>query len=199
MLVFIFLPIVGAIIGWITNIIALRLLFRPLHPLAIPLINFNFQGLIPRRKRELARSIGDIIEKELFSKKDIINQVNYNAMQKEMLNATETIIKKWSEEKLSNFIPARIKTAIREHVTDLVKKEISAHLRKVMEDMVNKAWDEIEVSEMIEDKLNNISIERVEQMILFVASRELKHIEYLGAVLGFIIGFVQAFVVYFIG
>ncbi|PKM83826.1 MAG: DUF445 domain-containing protein [Firmicutes bacterium HGW-Firmicutes-13] len=196
MFAYLLLPLIGALIGWITNIIALRLLFRPLHPLVIPVINYRFQGLIPRRRRELSRSIGDIIEKELLSRKDILEQVNYDAMQEELLSAAEVIIKKWTEEKLSPLIPFKIKEVIKDFVTDLVKKEIMFHLRTVMRNMIDSAWDEVKVSEIVEEKLNRLSIERVEQMIIFVASRELKHIEYLGAILGFLIGMVQALIVY---
>ncbi len=196
MYLFIFLPVIGGLIGWLTNIIALRLLFRPLTPVAIPFTSYSFQGLIPKRKLALSRSIGDIVEKELLSRKDILQQVNYDSMEREVLSATERIIKGWTEEKLTNLIPPGIKKILHEYITDLVKKELSIHVKVIMKDMVHKAWDKVNISQMVEDKMNKLSLERVEQMIIFVASRELKHIEYLGAALGFFIGLVQAGVVY---
>lgn len=196
MYLFIFLPVIGGLIGWLTNIIALRLLFRPLTPVAIPFTSYSFQGLIPKRKLALSRSIGDIVEKELLSRKDILQQVNYDSMEREVLSATERIIKGWTEEKLTNLIPPGIKKILHEYITDLVKKELSIHVKVIMRDMVHKAWDKVNISQMVEDKMNKLSLERVEQMIIFVASRELKHIEYLGAALGFFIGLVQAGVVY---
>lgn len=198
MYVFIFLPVIGAMIGWVTNIIALRLLFRPMKPVVIPYLNFRIQGLIPKRKLALSRSIGDIVEKELLSRKDILGQVNYDSMEKEVLSATERIIKGWTEEKLSSLIPSGIKKMIHDFLTEQVKIELSIHVEAIMRDVVNKAWDEVNVSEMVENKMNRLSLERVEQMVIFIASRELKHIEYLGAVLGFVIGIVQAAVVYFL-
>jgi len=51
---------------------------------------------------------------------------------------------------------------------------------------------------IVEDRINGFSLERLEQMIMEVSSRELKHIEILGGVLGFLIGLVQALVIYFI-
>ncbi len=196
MYVFIFLPVIGAMIGWITNIIALRLLFRPMKPVVIPYLNFRIQGLIPKRKMALSRSIGDIVEKELLSRRDILGQVNYDSMEREVLSATDRIIKGWTEEKLSSLIPSGIRKIIHDFLTDQVKKELNIHVKAIMRDVVNKAWDEVNVSEMVESKMNRLSLERVEQMVIFIASRELKHIEYLGAVLGFVIGIVQAAVVY---
>ncbi|UNC92653.1 DUF445 domain-containing protein [Candidatus Contubernalis alkaliaceticus] len=196
MYLFIFLPVIGGLIGWLTNIIALRLLFRPLTPVTIPFSKYSFQGLIPKRKLALSRSIGDIVEKELLSRRDILQQVNYDSMEREVLSASERIIKGWTEEKLTNFIPPGIKKILHEYIADLVKKELSIHVKVIMRDMIHKAWDEVNISKMVEDKMNKLSLERVEQMIIFIASKELKHIEYLGAALGFFIGIVQAGVVY---
>ncbi len=198
MYIFVFLPVIGALIGWITNIIALRLLFRPLNPVVVPFFNFRIQGLIPKRKLALSRSIGDIVEKELLSRKDILEQVNYDSMEREVLSASERIIKGWTEEKLTSIIPPGIKKIIHEFLTDLVKKELSIHVKIIMRDVVSKAWDEVKISEMVEGKMNKLSLERVEQMVIFIASRELKHIEYLGAGLGFFIGIVQAILVFLI-
>jgi len=44
------LAIIGGIIGWITNLLAIKMLFRPFHPINIPLINLKIQGLIPKRR-----------------------------------------------------------------------------------------------------------------------------------------------------
>lgn len=43
------LAIIGAFIGWMTNVFAIKLLFRPLQPVNI--LGIKLQGLIPKRKR----------------------------------------------------------------------------------------------------------------------------------------------------
>ena len=63
----IFLALVGALIGWLTNVIAIKLLFRPINPIGIKGTPFMIQGLIPKRKGEIAKSIGDVISEELVS------------------------------------------------------------------------------------------------------------------------------------
>ena len=51
---------------------------------------------------------------------------------------------------------------------------------------------------MIEDRINQFDLGKLEEIILSVADRELKHIEYLGAVIGFVIGLAQAVLVHLI-
>jgi uncharacterized membrane protein YheB (UPF0754 family) len=46
---------------------------------------------------------------------------------------------------------------------------------------------------MVEEKISQFELDEIEKMILKIAKKELKHIEYLGGVLGFLIGLTQAF------
>ena len=70
-----FMVIIGAVIGWITNILAIKLLFRPLRPYKIPLLNYEIQGLLPKRKAEIASNIGKTVDEELLSIEDILNKM----------------------------------------------------------------------------------------------------------------------------
>ncbi|HQL37778.1 MAG TPA: DUF445 family protein, partial [Bacillota bacterium] len=70
-----FLIAVGAVIGWLTNVLAIKMLFRPIRPFKIPLLNITIQGLIPKRRHDIARSIGDVVEKELVSINEIFDRL----------------------------------------------------------------------------------------------------------------------------
>ena len=59
------LAIVGAIIGYSTNVIAVKMLFRPLKPSKIPVINYELWGLIPKRRDDIAKNIGKAVGEEL--------------------------------------------------------------------------------------------------------------------------------------
>ncbi|MBO1199189.1 DUF445 domain-containing protein [Staphylococcus simiae] len=66
--VIIFMIVVGAIIGGITNVIAIRMLFHPFKPLYIFHLRVPFTpGLIPKRRREIASKIGQVIEEHLLT------------------------------------------------------------------------------------------------------------------------------------
>ena len=57
-------PLIGAIIGWCTNYLAVKMIFRPYKPISF--LGLKIHGLIPRRQSDLARSIGETIELKLF-------------------------------------------------------------------------------------------------------------------------------------
>ena len=65
---FIIAPIVGAFIGYITNDIAIRMLFRPYKTKHIFGLHIPFTpGLIPKEKGRIAKSIGDVISENLMN------------------------------------------------------------------------------------------------------------------------------------
>src|SRR5262245_15422194 len=59
------LPLITAFIGWLTNFVAIRMLFRP--RVEQRFLGFRWQGLIPRRQAEVAKSTAEIIEAELLN------------------------------------------------------------------------------------------------------------------------------------
>lgn len=61
-------PIVGAIIGLITNGIAIRMLFRPYYPVKIGKWTLPFTpGLIPKEKTRIANAIGEVVANQLVT------------------------------------------------------------------------------------------------------------------------------------
>ncbi|MDE6747738.1 MAG: DUF445 family protein [Lachnospiraceae bacterium] len=62
-------PLVGAVIGYITNDIAIRMLFRPRTAKYLFGVKIPFTpGLIPKEKSRIASSIGDAISKNLMNR-----------------------------------------------------------------------------------------------------------------------------------
>jgi uncharacterized membrane protein YheB (UPF0754 family) len=69
-------PLLGAVIGYITNALAIKMLFRPLTEkrffgLRIPLT----PGIIPRRREELAESIGRMVSDSLLTEETLRKQI----------------------------------------------------------------------------------------------------------------------------
>lgn len=65
-------PIVGAVIGYITNDIAIRMLFRPHKAIYIGKWRMPFTpGIVPRRKDQLAKILGEAIVEKFFNADDL--------------------------------------------------------------------------------------------------------------------------------
>jgi len=61
-------PVVGAIIGYVTNAVAIKMLFRPLKEVRLLGRRVPFTpGILPRERHKLADSIGRMVEQELLT------------------------------------------------------------------------------------------------------------------------------------
>ena len=73
-------PIYGssrAVIGGVTNVIAIRMLFHPFKPYYIFKMRIPFTpGLIPKRREEIATKIGQVIEEHLITESVIHQKLN---------------------------------------------------------------------------------------------------------------------------
>ncbi|MFR6276302.1 MAG: DUF445 domain-containing protein [Blautia sp.] len=65
-------PLIGAVIGYCTNYIAVKMLFRPLYPVKIGNWTLPFTpGIIPRGKSRLAKALGSAVGDHLITKQDL--------------------------------------------------------------------------------------------------------------------------------
>lgn len=191
MLMLISMPFIGALIGWLTNYLAVRMLFRPLRPVRIPLIHLTVQGLIPRRKVELSRSIGEIVQRELVTPEDIVGLLAPSGAGDDMIAKISRVIEDRIRLRLPVILPATVRSAIARYVADLVRAEAREALGPVSENLRESIRGGLNVAGLVEGKISCLSDEELERLVLRVASRELRHIIVLGAVIGFLIGLAQ--------
>jgi uncharacterized membrane protein YheB (UPF0754 family) len=102
------------------------------------------------------------------------------------------------EEKIPAFIFGKIREAVLDVINEYLQREIPLALEQMVSELSVLFEKRIKPAEIIRDKLNAFSLEQFERLVLQVARQELKHIEYLGGVLGFLIGIGQALVLSFL-
>lgn len=189
---------IGGIIGWITNVLAIKMLFKPIYPIKIPILGISLQGLLPKRRIEIAVSIGETIEKELIDIDDILDKLSNDENKIAVLNAIKKAISYNIDKKIPFLIPTIIKNSIIEYVEDQIDKEAPKLIEVLIKDLYEKASREIEIGKMIEEKINQIDLFKLEEITINIARKELKHIEILGGILGTLIGLVQGLILMFL-
>lgn len=185
---------VGGLIGWFTNYLAVKMLFRPMKPWRIPLTGIEIQGLIPKRRSEIAVSIGKAIEDELISVNELVGRLIQGENKQELIRTIRTKILSVIEERIPSLIPGGIKQAILSRLSDIINKEIENFADNSLGEMIENSIKKINISNMVEERINSFELEQIEKMILEISGRELKYIEILGGVLGAVIGIIQGLV-----
>lgn len=277
-------PVIGAVIGYFTNYIAVKMLFRPRKEVRLLGVKLPFTpGIIPKRRAELAKAIGNTVGNRLLTKEAVLDVLlrgdAANSFAMEITNAifeSELSIGELSsslptpvgaKEKLSRFIAERlcgalssfdmgnvimrearpiikenlggiasmfvsdemlssfaepinekIRAYMREHIDDVITPAVSRELDELGENKLyqclsevgienaevfsavralydkaaraygEKLLDGFSVSEIIENKINEMDVREVEDMVISTMKRELDAVVRLGALVGFVLG-----------
>ena len=183
---------IGAMIGWITNYVAIKMLFRPYKEINFGL--FKIQGLIPKRKHEIAISIADTVQKELISLKDVTNSLDGEELEKRMGDMIDKILDAKLEGELVKKFPMLamfMSEDMLRKIKNMIKTSILENKDTIIEMFSNYLEEKVDFREIIIKNVDGFSLEKLEEITYSLAKKELKHIEVVGAVLGGIIGFFQ--------
>jgi len=190
---FVLAPIVGALIGWLTNKVAIYLLFRPLQPLRlIPGTDITFQGLLPKRRDELVQQLASLVQSELLTVETIVENLLPPTVQAKVQQAVIDAVKERVRQRTPAFIPSRFREGLLVALEGPLDKEIGRFFDGHRDSIATVATNELDIKRLVRERLEGFSLEELERLIFQLASRELRHIEVLGGVIGFLVGLAQA-------
>lgn len=117
-------PVIGAVIGYFTNYLAVKMLFRPYRPVMIGRFRLPLTpGIIPKRQADLADAVGKAISESLFTGGDLramlINPETEAALSEKLLEDGKT-----AGSLLSAVLPPERTDALMDKAAD----KVSAHL-----------------------------------------------------------------------
>jgi len=184
--------LISGAIGWITNWVAIKMLFRPHKQINLGL--FKIQGLIPKRKAEIGSGIANIIQNELISVKDVIAKIDREEFSKRLNSLIDEVLDKNLKKKVKEKFPLLqmfFTDKVAKDVGNTIKDIVMENQEKIFEIFSNYAEENIDFEIIISDKISNFSLDKLEEIITLLAKKELKHIEVIGAILGMLIGAVQ--------
>ncbi|MBA3700630.1 MAG: DUF445 family protein [Planctomycetes bacterium] len=181
------LPLVGGAIGWVTNLLAIKMLFHPRQK------TWGMQGLLPRRQKDLADSVGDVVGKELVPTDELLKGLDGLDLTPHLAELLDQAIAAKLEDVrkiplIGSFVtPDRI-AGIRDSVLrQLADKQpvLIARFKEILK-------EKIDIGKIAKEKLAAFDLDRLERIVNQVASKEFRAIEWWGLALGIIIGVVQA-------
>jgi len=184
-------PIAGAAIGWLTNYVAIKLLFRPHAPRSV--FGYQFQGVIPKRRKDIARSMARAIEKDLLSSGDFAKALSGLDWEKEIEKTVEEAVEhRFSSKYFKLPVVGLVSENIKGQIKLVLTKEIISHLDRKKDSLAAKVKNSIDVQDLLVARIDNLDLKRFEKLLTDFIAKELKHLEYLGGVMGFLIGLFQS-------
>lgn len=191
------LPFIGGAIGYATNVLAIKMLFRPQRPWRIPGTPWELQGLLPKRKRDIAANVARTVDEDLLPFVDVEMAVSDGKYQEQVLDMLVSHVDARVTQTLPRLLPSSVRESVRSFVREAVKNEAEPFMNDAYEQLWAKIRSDVRLGEMVRKRIENLDLNQLENLVMQVAKSELKHIEILGAILGFIIGLAQMLFLWF--
>ena len=131
-------PLIGAVIGYCTNYIAVKMLFRPLYPVKIGNWTLPFTpGIIPRGKSRLAKALGSAVGDHLITKTDLEDMLLSEGVKNTIVSRISEGVQKVqkSDDTVEGFLQHYVEQgdyeAMREKLEDFITDRITEGLNKL--------------------------------------------------------------------
>ncbi len=184
-------PLIGAFIGWMTNWLAIKMLFHPRKPVKILFITFH--GIFPKNKPRIADKLGTVVQRDLINFTDIKDRLQdpdaLNNFKEEIASRVDDALRDRIEKSTlaSILVPEQLIQSVHKTIVD----EIEANLPTVIGSSIDKIEERLDIQQLVKNKVSNFSDEKLEQLLLDITAKEFTFIEIIGGVLGFFIGIIQ--------
>ena len=128
-------PVIGAVIGYFTNYIAVKMMFRPLKPIKFRNYTLPFTpGIIPKGKDRLARALGEAVGENLLTEEDMEAALLSEEMKEMVKGAVSNEIKQDQNtilEHMNHWMTEEKTEEWNELLTDKISKKIVIGLQKI--------------------------------------------------------------------
>ncbi|TGL73961.1 DUF445 domain-containing protein [Leptospira yasudae] len=188
------LPVQGIIVGYLTNWLALLLIFRPLEP--VRLGPFSFQGLFIKRQREVSDEYSKMLATKILSSEKILEELFFGRASEEVFNLVVHAIERQMDTMASVIRPTLSLSFTSNKYNDTkerVIRKIMSNLKNFtthIEDYVEKA---IDLESTLSQKMKALPPVDFEDVLRTVFKEDELLLILVGAALGAIVGLGQAF------
>ncbi|RBM10172.1 DUF445 domain-containing protein [Prauserella sp. PE36] len=190
------IPVVAALIGYVTKLVAIRMMFQPLNFTGLRLRGKPFlgwQGIVPKRAARMASIACDTMTQQLVTPREVVERLDPERIAKEierpLLAATEEIVTDIAAEYqpgLWDALPERVRKLVVRRVQAEAPKMVASVMEAIKND-VDSVFDlkDMVVTSLVKDKalLNRIFQEAGHKEFRFIARS--------GLLFGGLIGIVQ--------
>jgi len=190
-----FMPICGFIVGWFTNYLALKVIFRPLVPVKIG--PFTIHGLFFTRQNEVSETFARVITAEILHTSAIWNDILHGKKQK-FFHAILRMHSILFTDKLVGGFKTIAVAAMGTDQFCIMKEDIATKIIEKLPDSIDQSFkyttQALDIENTMRDKLKELSCAEFEAVLHPAFEEDEITLIFLGGVLGSLVGVAQMYI-----
>ncbi|MBT8448932.1 MAG: DUF445 family protein [Gammaproteobacteria bacterium] len=191
------LPVGGLLVGYLTNWIAIKIIFEPKHP--IKFLGFTIQGMFLKRQKEVSRVYSDIIEQKLLSAENITKAVYYGPGAANLLELIQLHVNDAIERYVAVAQPYFALSVGSENyfkMKDLAVQRIYKDSDKYLAYLHDYATEALHIGDDLCEKMQELTPEEFEGVLRPAYQQDEWKLIVVGAILGMGAGFLQLYFIF---
>jgi uncharacterized membrane protein YheB (UPF0754 family) len=192
------MPIVGVLVGLVTNWLAIKMIFRPQEPTKYLFGLVTYQGLFAKRQKDIARDYGLTAEAEILTPKVLIEALTHGEKAEKLTESiVDTVIERIKSEvdKFKAMLPMEITDEMLEQAQEVVTRRLIANSPKAMPELEAYLGEKMQVRKTVEEKLGNMPKDDFEAVLRGIFEEDELTLIFVGGALGGAVGLLQGFLV----
>jgi len=188
----ILIPLISAFIGWITNWIAIKMLFHPRKP--VRFLGISIQGIFPKRQQQFAQKLGKMVSEQLLSFSDIESKITSTGNIEKILPVVEGHVDDFLRRTLSDEFPVIsmfIGDKTIQHLKEVFMNKLKEIFPPTLKSYMQTLRQDLDLERIVTEKVAGFSSDELEKILYQIMSKEFRFVEIVGGVVGFIIGLIQ--------
>lgn len=193
--IYVSMPIIAAVIGYLTKLVAIEMIFEPKEFKGIPPY-LGWQGMVPRRAAKMAAAAVDGVMAGLFHPRELFDLIDPDDMVKELEGPLRESIEEITETVMSEFNPGlweAMPDVARRTLVNRIEKRTPETTRRLMDALKENIDQVLDIKHMV---VTNLVRDKalLNRLMRDISTKALKFIAKSGAIFGLLIGCVQVIV-----
>ena len=197
-LMLLLIPVISAFVGWLTNYLAVKMMFYPIQFVGIkPFL--GWQGLIPAKRREMAEIEVELVLGKLLDVREIAQRLDPEQITQAIDRRLSQVLRRIVNDVMQESAPllwASLPVQAKNLVFRRVEHDIPHVVEKMVTDFQHNVGEILDIREMVVQQLIE-DPELINEIFLKSGAKEFPFIERSGLYFGFLFGLPTMLIWYF--
>ena len=190
------MPIFGALTGWLTDWLALQMIFRPQEPTKYLFGLVEWQGLFLKRRQQIAEEYGALVADEVLTPRNIMEAILKGPLSDRLFNMVQKQVQQLVDDRAGMakpFVVLAVGSTRYQEMKRLIAEKVMERMPDTMRHVERYAADALDIRNTLTSKMRELTPNEFEALLRPAFQQDEWILIAVGAALGFLVGELQVF------